>query len=387
MKWLALWKAEVKLTAPKLPLVLLCVLSILFAIFVSLPPALLSSVITRNITLTVVCETSPALARLIAGMATDYALISRTYVADDEAMGQERLSRGEADVLLVIAGDIEAALLHGEAVTLSVQARDDLSGTLAYLLADSTVEALNSIESITRDIYYRAQAGGMSAEESNRELYRFANQLFFEALDRFSHIEEVASARPYEVFAVSLTMFLTVSISAVFITVTAAGQIAGGYLRRLAVHGIATGKLIAVKLANAAILALVLGIFTLVGFHALGIAVDAGRYFLAIFSLSVIVTGICLALISLDEQKNAAVSRSLLSCAAVLLLLLFWGGGFYPAYLMRVSFRNMNPAWLARLLADWNFTGQLPAADALILFLLPLAAGVLVATARFGKVV
>jgi hypothetical protein len=363
----------------------LSILAIFLAVIVSLPPSLLKGMAARDISIALVCGADPVLVKMVAGMAADYDLIRRISIEDDEKAAEVGLENGKFDVLIVLPDDVEQALYYGEPVIVRVKAKDPLLGTLVYQLSNATIETINSVEYLTGYVYEKNQALGMASDENGDRYYRFVNQVFLDAIVRFSYVEDVAVSKPYDTQAVSLVQFSVTAVSAVFIAVVSAGQIADGYLRRLAARGYPVWKLIAVKLVNAIILALLLSVFALVGFHQINMKCDPFKYFFAAALLSAILTSMCLSALTFGVCRAAAVSRSLLNCTAILLMLLFWGGGFYPVYLMKISFRSLNPAWLSHLLADWSFSGLFPAVGAFALFLLPLAVCLGVAHRRFRR--
>lgn len=387
MRWTALWKAETKLIVPKLPIILLCVLAILFSLVVSLPPSLLVGKTTGDITVMLVCRANPTLTKMIVGMMGDYDFIKRVSVEVDEETADAKLKAGEADILLIIPQNVESALFYGNPLTVKVKAADAFFGTMAYQFAASTVDISNMVASITGYVYDKNQEAGTSSHEGEEQLYGFVNQVLLDAIMRYSSIDYADAPHPYETQVVALFQFLVAAISSVFIAVVSAGQVSDGYLRRLTVRGFPVWRVIAVKLTTAAILSLVLSLFALTGFYLLHIEYSLFKYFFAVVMLSVIVTSICLSVLIYSTSRAASHSKTMLSCTAALFLLLFFGGGFYPTYLMQFSFRSLNPAWLSHLLADRSLSGSFPSPGAFAPFLLPFAACTVITIVRFRRAV
>jgi hypothetical protein len=380
LKLLALWKAEAKLIIRRLPIVFSGLLVICFSVIVSLPPSLLSGMTARDISVALVCGADPLLTKTISGMAADYDLIKRIYIVDDIETAEAGLERGKYDVLLDIPDNVAESLMFGEKISVRVKASDPLIGTIAYQLADSTVDTINDVATVVNNEY-----ANISRDANHDGFYRFVNHVLTDAIVRFSYIDDLKTSKPYDTQAVSLVLFIVVAVASVFIAVQSAGQIADGYLKRLRVRGFPIWKLIAVKLANAVIISLVLSAAVPAALYMIKIKCNPVRFFISVGVLSLIVTGICLSVLTIRERRSVSVTRSMLGCTAVLLMLLFWGGGFYPIYLMSMSVRKMNPAWLSHLLADWSLTGNFPHAGTFALFLLPFAICVFIAARRFGR--
>lgn len=377
--------AEVKLLAPKIPILLLCILSLFFAIVIALPPSLLQGMIARDISITIVSGADPVLTRVISGLAADYDLIRRVSVRDDLSVAEAELKSGKVDVLLIIPDDIETAVLYGEPITVTVKANDPLLGTLAYRLSKSTVDTINALVYITSYVYESNQDSDLNSAGNMDSLVSFVNQVLLDAVIRFSYIDDIAVSKPYDTQAISLVSFFAVAVTSVFAAVISAGQIADGYLRRLTVRGCKIRELVVIKIINTAFLALFLNLFVLIGFYYMNLRCDPLKYLLSVGLQSVIVTGICLCVTAVNSHRAVAVTRTLIGCTFVLLMLLFWGGGFYPIYLMQTSFKKLNPAWLSHLLADWSLSGLFPPAGHFALFLLPFAVCSCLAVVRMRR--
>jgi len=371
IKFLHLWKTEIKLSLLKLPFIVVCLSAIFASILVSFPASLLRQIQAKDVRIALVSGVDETFTKFVAGMTSDYDLIKRVYIKDTAEEGEAMLNAGEADILIIIPGSAEDALFRGEPAEVSVAAKDAFLGTVSYNLIRSTLDTVNAIEAVSSAVYNRYHTYDTSDTEVIENLSGFLTSLLSEAITRYSYISITYTSEPYATQIVSLLQFIAASVSAVCAAAVSSRQISDGYLVRLKLHGFHIRCLYAIKLINAVIITLLLSAAAYIALNAIGLRCSFPKYLLSAGILSIILTSVCAAFSSLSGGKTSTVSKTVLAGLSILLLCLFSGGGFYPIHLMKFSIQKVNPVWMAHVLADWSFSGSFPSFTAMSFFTLP----------------
>lgn len=370
MKLLAVWKAEHKLTLPKLPLVVFFLCIIILAFVAALPPSLIKGLSVDKVSLGIVNHSDELLAKMMSDIAVEYNLIKSVSIRKSKTEAIAALERGEIDVLFIVDGSVQDALYYAKPIHLTLKWTDPFVGTVLNRVVSSTVETINIIEDML-SVVYQDSLQQMDYYEAGSAMENYLRLLVTEALTRSLNLDIKRTAKPYSIQLISLVQFIVCSVTAAFISVLSAKQIADGFIRRLYVRRFGVWRLIFVKLMYCWLLSMALSGLALIVLRTCKIECEIFEYLASTAILSPITASICFLVTAVNNRRGGATTKTALACLAVILLLLFMGGGFYPTYLMSVSFREFNPAWLAHLLAEWSLGGEFPPIRSAITFLIP----------------
>ncbi|MDR1559470.1 MAG: ABC transporter permease [Clostridiales bacterium] len=372
MKILSVFAADLRASARTLPLII-AALAFSTAIFLTgLPPGLVTLGEPFSVSIAASSGDERLRAEYLSAALRDFT--EDFYIVDREE-GERLLETGQVDVYVEFPANlVDAMVSRGEAEVL-VKSNNAVLGGVSYNLAVEAANVINRLQNISL-AYYDAAGAFFSGDELYRSSSEFDISLALEALTRSQRLNVIRSVPQYDIQAVSLALFLCVSVTAVFFAVSAARQFSRGYMRRLAARRIGFFHVWAAKTLFAVVISVILSLAVSVCGGLLGVSVSFGRLALSAAVMALLIYPVCM-VFSGAAPKSASMSapaRALLGCCAVLLLMLFAGGGFYPVYVMDYSFRACNPAWLAHLLSEWALGGAVPGEAALPAFFMPAAA-------------
>jgi hypothetical protein len=232
-------------------------------------------------------------------------------------------------------------------------------GTAVYSLADKVIETLDELQNYALVFDEAAREHLPNAKERDSALNSFSMTLIGEAFSRMSSVDTPQAVSPFYAQALTLLLFMVVSIGSFFVAVVAARQYATGYIRHLFARGIRFRHLLLSQLMLSASIALVLGAVLGAIFSFVSSDSSFGALLLSAVLLSVVLTALYLMFSGFRQQPKAATTRTLLGCLALMFFLLFAGGGFYPTGLMQSNLRLFNPTWLSNQLSLWSLGGSL----------------------------
>ena len=289
------------------------------------------------------------------------------------AQAEELLAAGEVDAIIIMPADTLDVLVYGGHATITVKSNDPLIGSVVYSVTDNAIGSLDTLQNYALIYQQQSYKHFDSAEQRSQAAQSFNMSLIFEAMRRMSYVDTPWLVSPYFVQALTMLLFLVVSVGSFFVAVIAARQYASGYIRHLYTKGLRYRHLLASQLLLSASIALALGLVlaVIMGFASDGLSLP--KLLLSAVLLSLMLTVLYLCFSGFRSQTAAATTRTLIGCLALMFFLLFAGGGFYPTGMMQSSLRLFNPSWLSTQLATWTLGGGIDPLQ-LALFILPFSA-------------
>jgi hypothetical protein len=287
----------------------------------------------------------------------------------DEA--EALLGRGETDAVILLPEDLLDTLVYGGHTTVTVKAADPLIGATVYSVTDHAIETLDEVQDYAL-VYAEATQGHFDTlEERYEAISAFNMTLLSEVLTRMNSVDAPSTVSPYYAQALTLLLFVAVSIASFYVAVVSARQYGAGYVRHLYTRGVRFRHLFAAQLLLAASIALVLGCVLAAVLSFVGEGLSVWALLVSCVLLSPVLTSWYLMFSGFRSQPQAASTRTLIGCLALMFFLLFAGGSFYPTGLVRSELRIFNPVWLADQLAVWTLGDPLDLLR-VALFIVPL---------------
>jgi hypothetical protein len=375
IKILTLYLASLKIALRSIAILLASMLALVAIVLLSLPPQLFTANEIPGVRLALGYDSLLAEGRFGSNLSSELNSVDvieelrLCTVAEAEAL----LAAGDVDAIIIMPENTLDVLVYGGHATITVKSNDPLIGSVVYSVTDNAIGSLDALQNYS--LIYREQSYGHfdSAGQRDQAAQDFNVALMFEALRRMSYVETPWLASPYFVQALTMLLFLVVSVGSFFVAVIVARQYASGYIRHLYTKGVRYRHLLAAQLLLSASIALVLGLVLalILGFVSDGLSVPL--LLLSTLLLSLMLTALYLCFSGFRGQTQAATTRTLIGCLALMFFLLFAGGGFYPTGMMQSSLRLFNPSWLSTQLATWTLGGGIDPVQ-LALFILPFAA-------------
>ncbi|MDR3315799.1 MAG: ABC transporter permease [Coriobacteriales bacterium] len=372
MRLWALYLSSLRGALRYLAVLLVVVFALVALILVSLPERLFTDGDVPKLSLAIVSgEAENTFSRNLDTALSQVEVIDEAlFCAPDEA--EQLLAEGAVDAIIYIPDDILDALVYGEHATIIVKATDPFMGALVFSATSQAVETLDTVQNYAL-VYQEAVAPSFGSQEERYDaIMDFDMKLLRMALGRLGTVDSPTPVSPYLVQVVTLLLFLTVSVAAIFVAIGCARLYAQGYVRHLRWRGVGFLGFFAVQVACACSIALVLGLLLGLALSVVGLSINPLALAASAVLLALVLTPVCLMFAGFAQRGPTwATTRTLFGCIALLFFLLFAGGGFYPTFLMQSSLRVFNPTWLADVAAHWSLGVSL-AWDKVALFLLPL---------------
>ena len=373
-KSLALYVANIRVALRSIIVLLGVMLALVAMVLVSLPRDLFSAQDIPRMSLAVVYgdgSYNDAIMRNLSDQLESVEMVDHIYISTpDEAAAQ--LASGEVDAVIYLPDDMLDALIYGGHTTITVRANDAIIGAVVYSICDRTIGALDRIQNYS--LIYQQEALGLikPAEKYESAVNMFNWVLLTEASMRLQNIDIPSPVSPYFAQALTLLLFLVVSVASLFVAVIAARQYSSGHVRHLYTRGVRFRHLFVAQLLVAASISLLLGAVLSVVLGLVGEGLRVVPLCLSSVLLSLVLTAFYLMFSGFKQQPQLATTRTLIGCLALMFFLLFAGGGFYPTGLMSSDLRLFNPTWLSSQLAVWSLGGPLDVLQTLV-FALPFA--------------
>jgi len=373
-KSLALYLANIKVAFRSIVILIAVMLALVALVLVSLPRDLFSAQDIPKISLAIVYgdgTRSDAIMRNLSVELGSVEMVENISICmPDEA--EEQLKNGEVDAIIFLPDDMLDALVYGGHTTITVRANDALIGAVIFSICDRTIGALDRIQNYSLIFQQEAQGLITPYERYESAVTMFNLVLLTEASTRMQNIDIPSPVSPYYAQALTLLLFLVVSIASLFVAVIAARQYSSGYIRHLHTRGVRFRHLFGSQLLVAASISLVLSLVLSVILSFVGEGLRVVPLCLSSVLLSLVLTALYLMFSGFKQQSQVATTRTLIGCLALMFFLLFAGGGFYPTGLMSSDLRLFNPTWLSNQLAVWSLGGSLDTLQ-LLVFVVPFA--------------
>ena len=355
----------------KLPLILIAIVLCIASFLVALPPQLLQSGTIPKVSIAFAYEgEEDEIIDIAMNFLGQVEVIDEFHLVSLED-AKQLLEDEEIDAAVAFPDDALDAFIDGDNIVIDVMANDEFIGSFAYSLIDEAVKTLNRVPQIALKYHRMIRSLFSDRDEFYKASMAFQMGLVQETLMRKDYIKTEQVISPFELQAMSLILFLLISIIAVFMTTLTSSQLANGGMRRLKLRGISFIDVWIGKAIIVVVLSLILSLAASLLFIYNNISFSVIRLLLASIFLSLILHMICMVFTLPKYKPEVASSRAMLGCVAMLLLMLFAGGGFYPMHLMDFGVRLFNPAWLAHLLSEWIIAGTPIPLLSTLCFLLP----------------
>ncbi|MDR0948069.1 MAG: ABC transporter permease [Lachnospiraceae bacterium] len=353
MKARGLLAADFRILIKRLPFLLLGSAVIVLCILIALPSSLFRLNSVDDIKIAVVCDSNNAFMPTFMGIASDYQVVGELRVLD-ATQAATALRNKEVEAVIEIPDDIINRVIDGDDVTITLSTHDPLIGTVAYSIANSTVQAAKKVQIIFNRFY--ASASSHISDQStlwNAE-YALGESILQEVILRLKNIEVVRGVSSYKIQVLSIILFLCISILAVFMVLLTSWQISSGYLRRLKIRNVSAYSLMAVKCLIMLLLSVVIAMLLYPLSFVLNSPISYCRWIGTSCIIALGIYSILTAVTLCKGRQGAIASKTLLLSVAFIILMLFAGGGFYPVYVMDHSVRLLNPAWITHVLVQWS---------------------------------
>ncbi|MCL1880317.1 MAG: ABC transporter permease [Actinomycetia bacterium] len=373
-KTVALYLANLKATLRFVAVLLAVLLALIAVVLLSLPKQLFSAQDVPQVSLAVVYgdgNINDALVRNLNSQLSTIKFVKSVQMCSTDA-AETLLATHQVDAAIYLPADTLDVLVYGGHATITVKSDDPFLGPVIYTVANSAVDTLDQLQGYSLLFRQGAQSFFSSYAELSDATDSFDMKLIGEAFTRTSNVDVPQTVSPYYAQALTLILFLTVSIACFYVAVVAARQYAGGYFRHLYTKRVRYRHLIASQLLLSASIALVLGLVLGLILQLVGEGPNILRLMLSAVLLSLLLCPVYLMFSGFRQQLQVATTRTLIGCLAVLFFLLFAGGGFYPTALMQSNIRIFNPSWLSNQLSVWSLGAPLDIMQ-LLLFLVPMA--------------
>ena len=356
MKILSLLRVEHLTTARKIYIIILALLFISAAFLVSLPRSIFPTGSSMTVSLALVCEEADMIAGMLSGFLTDMDIVGDLYEVEKEE-AERLLANEEIELILEIPTGVVDALINRRSAEIRIISNDAFIGSMCGRIGRAAVATMNRIQDAALAYYDTAAPFFENSDEFYDSAIAFDLSLISEALSRSHLVKIVRPVLRYQLQVVTLVVFIVASIIAVYSAVTASRHFAGGYIRRLKVHDVRFWHVWAVKALSAILVSIVLCLpFAWAG-ALMGFPLSFWKFMLSVTVVSFSLFCVCIIFVRIKPGKSKSGEFTLLGCFALLVLMLFAGGGFYPVYMMDMSFRLFNPAWLAHILCEWSLGG------------------------------
>lgn len=371
MKLLSVFIADFRQCLSRFPLILLVMATLVTSILLSLPQSLLKVGKDSVYAITLACDEKNETVRYFLLFAAEYPIFDHLQIKT-AAQAEQLLENGQTDIVIEIQDNLMETIATGEPATIRIRAKDAFIGTFVYTLSTSIANAASQVQAEMKQFYDPANLSEhMDSESIQLKADTLLKRLLKEAVFRnYAVSSELETYRYFQLQAISLLLFLVVSVSAIFEALLSARQLSDGYLRRIRMNGISPIMVIGTKTAVCMLLSTFLALLLIIPLRLSGIEIFLPRLMVSALLLSLIVFPPCATLV-FSHKGSAAVSNTFLACVALLLLLLFSGGGIYPIHLMEHSFKWCNPMWLSNLLSVWSTSGTVPSLVSIVLFFIP----------------
>lgn len=355
----------------KLPLILVAIVICIASFLAALPPQLLQSGTIPKVSIAFAYEgEQDEIIDVAMNFLSNVEVIDEFHLVTHEE-SRQLLDEKKIDAAVAFPDNALEAFVDGDPIVIEVMANDEFIGSFAYSLIDEAVKTLNRVPQIALKYHRMIRSQFSDREEFYRISMAFQMTLVTESLKRMDYIKTEPTISPFELQAMSLILFLLISIIVVFMTTLTAKQLSNGGMRRLKMRGISFADVWVAKAIIVIILSVILSLLASLLFVFNGISFSIIRMLLSVILLSAILHMICMVFTLPKYKPEVASSRAMLGCVAMLLLMLFAGGGFYPMHLMDFGVRLFNPAWLAHLLSEWIIAGTAIPIVSLLCFLIP----------------
>ena len=371
MKILKVLKVDSIIFSRKLPLILLAIIICVAAFLAAIPPKLMQSGDIPKVSIAFAYEgEDDEIIGLAKNFLEDIDMILEFHVVT-HAKADEMLKNKEVDTVVSFPDDSMDRFIDGEPFEIGVKANDAFIGSLAYGLVNEAIRTLNRVPQIALKFHRMIKPLFTDKEEYYRVDMAFQFALIQETLMRQQYLKTEPTVPTMQLQAMSLILFLVISVVAVFMTTLTANQLAVGGIRRLKIRGISFIDIWLGKTIIVVGISVVLCMLASVLFVIYDINFSVVRLLLSVILLATVLHMICMVFTLPKYSAKVASTRAMLGCIAMLLMMLFAGGGFYPIHLMDFNIKLFNPAWLSHLLAEWIIAGTQISPLNLLLFIVP----------------
>jgi len=356
LKILSLLRVELLTTARRIYIIILAIIFVAAAFLVSLPRSIFPTGSSMTLSMALVCEEGDMIAGLLSGFLTDMEIIGDVYEVEEKE-ADRLLADGEIELILEIPAGVVDALIYSKSAEVRIKSNDAFVGAMCERMGIAAVNTMNRIQDAALAYSDAAAPFFENSSDFYEAAIAFDLSLISEALSRGHLVKIVRPVLRYQLQVVTLVMFIVASIAAVFFAVTANHRFAGGYIRRLRVHNVRFWHVWTAGALSVVIVSILLCLpFAYVG-TLMGFPLSLWKFTISAAAVAFPLYCVCVIFVRIKPGKSKNGSYALLGCFALLVLMLFAGGGFYPVYMMDMSFRLFNPAWLAHIMCEWLLGG------------------------------
>ncbi|MDR3072032.1 MAG: ABC transporter permease [Clostridiales Family XIII bacterium] len=354
MKFFSLFQIDLRILLRSFPLILTFPLFFILASFFMLPVGLTDKGTLPKVSLTMVNHDDAELTEILVNLVEELDMIDGFTETDLES-AQKLLANGETDVVIEFPPKMLQNLIRGNEITVNVFAKDQTIGAIAKTVTERLADTMNHVQASSTAYYHLSKELFSTDKEREEAATAFDMSIVNESISRKHNIRVVRAASQYEIQLTALIVFLAAAIAAVFTAMRTAKEFSGGLIRRFRMHKIPfvlfwSEKMLLTVCVAIPLCLILAGIAAFFGFHIHLLRLAASSGFISLLLFSVFLP------FSVSGKDNNRPIRSMFGAGAICILLLFLGGGFYPTYLMEFSIRDINPAWLSHLLAEWTLS-------------------------------
>lgn len=346
-----LLKLDGKLLLKKIPILLVLLIGLSGAIYLSLPTELVNHENEIRIKVAVSMKNPPTVFSEILTFLENEENISEIKQTTPEE-GITQVKAGKVDVYIAFPDNLKQVLFAGQSGTIQIATNQPLVDAYLEQFLRSGVQALNDLQGNSLSFRHSLAESALSASEKARLAQKFDGQLTSLAIFRHQYLDLTLQMGKYRQQILSLLFFLMIILPIFFSGMIFLQQRQQAFLRKLQFHKVSFGALFLSKY------------LLLVLFNSLITTAFAGLFNL---NLSYLMLGMILLtalvwsgqfLLTLLLPKNFTQGNYILISGIFFLSLLFVGGLIYPLEIQLAGINRFNPAWSSQLVVASAYLRQ-----------------------------